>query len=136
MKKSVCIILTLLYFFTAQLTVHAFAMHWWLHWNHHNTHTEAQHHCWHTHDSSNKDKEDSHDMSLCLEQSMWAFVEYMRNISDTITKYIYQPTYTFFSNESTEEFYSYSLHDPWWGEDWNFSEYLDQLYGHGIVMHC
>ena len=132
MKKSISIILTLLYLFTAQLTVHAFAMHWWSHWTHNNNHTEKQHHCW----STTNDKEDTHDMSLCLEQSMWAFVEYVPYIIDSGTDYLHQTDYKFSIDKTAEQLYTYSLHDPWWGDDWNFPRYLDQLYGHGIIMHC
>lgn len=126
MKKSISLMLIILYFFTGQLTVHVFAMHWWLHWTHH------KHHCWHT--DSNKDN--THDMSLCLEQSMWAFVESIPYITDTNTDYKQRLIYTFFASSTIEQQYIYSLHDPWWWNDGNFSIYLDQLYGHGIIMHC
>ena len=134
MKKVIAITLSLLYFFTAQLTVHAFAMHGWSHWNHHNNNTQEQHHCWHI--NNNWSEEDKHDMSLCLKQSMWAFVENIPYITDNNVAYIYQQTYALSSTETTDQLYTFSLYDPWWWEDWNFPIYLDELYGHGIIMTC
>jgi hypothetical protein len=27
-------------------------------------------------------------------------------------------------------------HDPGWGQHGNFAAFIDQLYGHWVIMHC
>ena len=126
MKKFCVYLLIIAYVWTAQLTVHNFAIHGWT------TH-EGMSPCWH---SSNTWEQNSHDMAMCLEQSMWAFV------SDTPTLYttLHLPTIFTTSTQAFLQEYTHianHIEDPWWDTlHWNFSHFRQQLYGHGIVMHC
>lgn len=152
--KLLSVILSLLYFFTAQLSVHAFTMHWSLHWEwrwgaeHH--HEDKKPGCWHpqpTHDHSdhadntqhqeNHDDHWDHDMSMCLDQSMWAFVISDIDIQDLSLALVQPIRNDIKITSSIHDQYFYSLHDPWRWEDWVFSKFLkNDLYGHWVIMHC
>lgn len=153
MNRLLWIISAIIYFFTAQLTVHAFAMHPAWHWDSEHHHAASQPDCWHPQashdhndhadDSHHKNHDDhwEHDMSMCLEQSMWAFtinvIEFSSiEVKNTTSYYDYNGTQYLAVNQ-----YFVSLHDPWrpweWWSEWTFSKFLKtDLYGHWIIMHC
>jgi len=157
MNKMIRSLSILIYFFTAQLSVHAFTMHWSLHWE---SHWGAEHHesgeecsCWdkkstHDHDMPNWEDDDhylenkdndheKHNMTMCLEQSLWVFVLDSVDIVDYEYGYILPSLDCTTIQQDRIDQYFYSINDPWRWDDWCFSEFLNNdLYGHWIIMHC
>lgn len=153
MNKLLRCISAIIYFFTAQLTVHAFTMHPAWHWDSDHHHVASEPDCWHPQpshdhndhadDSHNENHEDhwEHDMSMCLKQSIWAFTVNDVDLWSIEVK-IETPHYDYLDTLylAVDQHFT-SLHDPWrsreWWSDWSFSKFLKtDLYGHGIIMHC
>lgn len=145
MHKSLWILLLIIYFFTAQLSVHAFTMHPWTHWTGEHHDEEKKPDCWHptpthdhnSHDEGNNDDHNGHDMTMCMEQSVWVYnsdvIDYID--CDHVTLLPSQEYAT--TKKDHIDQYFYSIKDPWRWEDPGFSKFLkSDLYGHGIIMHC
>jgi hypothetical protein len=131
MKKYLSACCICIYLFTAQLTVHAFTMHgWWEHTKH------TQHMQTHEHTTTPPQERSDHNMSVCLKQSIAILDTYTPLIIDTLFSYGLVKTYTDFSLLPNKDEYIVSFHDPWWGDDGDFPRFVDELYGHGIIMHC
>jgi len=146
MNKLLSLLISLLYFFTAQLSVHAFTMHPPSHWWAEHHHEEKKPDCWHPqpthdHDSHQDESEDhhgEHDMTMCFEQSVWVVIIDTADITDYNDDNNILPIVKCLTSEQDKiDQYFYSIHDPWRWDDWCFSDFLNNdLYGHWVIMHC
>lgn len=131
-RKLFAALLCLVYVYTNQLGIHAFAMHGEAEQSDINVITHKD--CWH-HDNHNT-KKDNDDSSMdCLTQWKNASSSYSNSTIDTpfIARDVNLTTFLFIDKKVIDQYY-YSIHDPGWWIHWNFSKFLDDLYGKGIVM--
>ena len=75
-------------------------------------------------------------MNMCLEQSMWAFVQDEATIEKTHQVYTYKTLTTISYIDVLQDIWWDILHDPWRSKQWYFSSFVQQYYGNGVVMHC
>ena len=132
----------LIYFFTALLPVHAFAMH--AHWssnehihnNHNHQHTSDTHH--HTNDVLQDCECDEHwDMQLCLEQSLWTMSGSYSLIETIWNAWYVQPD--LHTLLGVDDVYVLKLlvhnNDPWWDLLTSFQRFIATHYWE-LVLHC
>lgn len=146
MKKALSLWLSLIYLFTAQLTVHAFTMHPASHdTTEHHHHDDQDCDCWHkqdahnhaSHNTHNETDHGSHDMTMCMEQSVWVLALNTIDTTSYDIDYIL-PIWGILTNQQHPlDHYFYSINDPWRWDHWWFSDFLNNdLYGHWVIMHC
>jgi len=159
-KKLLSILAIATYAFTAQLGVHAFAMHGnAMEYHEESTQVEDTHEhewpsshaheskkadCWHPepshdHDShltpSGDEDHEHNDMMLCLTQSEWTLISDDLPIKEIKVAWFTPPLPTYSLVEATVEEHVFSYHDPGWWQDTSFAKFLDTHYW-SVIMHC
>ena len=159
LNKFLSLSAILVYAFTAQLWVHAFAMHgeameyhtWW---DHHtssdgHSHWEKSHHCqkWLSHETKDAKKHTNHlvhtddsdhdrnSMVLCLTQSEWTLVNDTFAIKIIDIPLFVPPTPQYSLQNVVNHDLFYYIDDPGWWDDVSFAKFLDTHVG-STVMNC
>jgi len=158
-KKLLSILAICIYASTAQLGVHAFAMHGNAMEHHEDitqvedthehestsshAHETQKEDCWHPEPSHDHDlhltpgENEDHDhngMTMCMTQSEWIIISDFSTKEIKVAQFVPPiPQYTYV--ESIAHQYFYSIEDPGWWEDHSFSKFLNTHYW-SVIMHC
>lgn len=144
LKEIICVLAIGMYAFTAQLVVHAFAMHWdmtgydeiTIHTTHHHTaESDTHHHGDNEACTCGTQDHKDHDMILCLNQSEWIVVDdpFLTQEIKVLQYITFVPTYPL--SYSSEWDSLYSNHDPGRWDSISFAKFLNTHYW-SIIMHC
>lgn len=144
MKNLKRVSLFIIYMFSNALIVHAFAMHGAhdvaAHSHHYNTEKETtgSHNntdCYHDQDTENTKTPSDINHTKCLEQVKEVFASKHHILDESISARVF-PRVCATWQERDIVLRNISLHDPWRAKHGNFSLFVEQLYGHGVIMHC
>ena len=125
LRKLFAALLCLIYVYTNQLGIHAFALHGET--IQANAHTITQEDCW---------DHDTNSSMECITQWKNVVSSYDNiDINSIYIAYINSSSIIFpITQKDLIDKYYFSIHDPGRGVQWVFSKFIDDLYGKGIIM--
>jgi hypothetical protein len=130
-RKLFVALLCVIYVYTNQLGIHVFAMHWELLQN--STEVSTQENCWHN-NTHNSDNNKSNMDCLTQVKDVLSSEYDSVTIDTTYVAHDNNIAVLLYSEKQIIDQYYYSINDPGRWDQGNFSKFLDDLYGKGVVM--